>query len=404
MKILFVTNKPPYPLADGGCIATFNFVDGFAKAGHDVHVLSFSTKKHPGRYELLTEQLRAEISFTFVDVDTDISTSSALRNLFFSRKPYNAERFIDDGFEEVLLGLLRHEDFDVVQLEGLYVCPYIATIRRASTALIGYRSHNIESEIWVRSAANERNVAKKHYLKLLAKRIACFERTHLNKYDCLVPITGRDASVYKKLGNKRPVHIAPVGYDIAKWNTSQSVGSFPDLFYLGALDWMPNQEGLLWFLEKVWGKLHEKYPKLKFNVAGRNASDKLETELKKHSGVVYLGEVPVASEFIASQGIMVVPLLSGGGMRVKIIEGMALGKTIVTSSVGAEGIHAVSGENILIADTEENFFAELCSLIENEVFFRRIGLHARAFVEENYDNAVISGYLLQFYESLLKNA
>ncbi len=401
MRILIVTNKPPYPLVDGGCIATYNMLDAFAKAGHSVSVLSFSTKKHVGNVDLIPSHIKDNIDFHFVEVDTDISPLAALTNLVFSRLPYNAQRFINVDFKYKLINILKHNTFDIVQLEGLYLCPYIDTIRDCSKAQLVYRSHNIESEIWSRSAQNEAVLMKRGYLKILAKRIARFEKSFINKYDLLLPITQRDADVFVSLGNNAPLHVAPAGYNVEKWHPYHGDDAYPHLFHLGALDWLPNQEGLLWFLDNVWNQVIRQKPHLQFFVAGRNAPQAFAETVSSYAGVVYIGEVPDAVSFIHSQGIMVVPLLSGGGMRVKIIEGMALGKTIITTPVGVEGISATHRENIIIAESKYNFFAEICALVENQSFCRSIGENARRFIKDNYDNEVIAAQVLQFYEGHL---
>lgn len=401
MRILIVTNKPPYPLVDGGCIATYNLLDAYAKAGHSVSVLSFSTSKHIGDLKQIPHHITSVIDFHFVDVDTELSPLAALNNLVFSRLPYNAQRFINVNFRTKLISLLKEQTYDIVQLEGLYLCPYIDTVRQHSKARLVYRSHNIESEIWSRSAQNEAALLKRSYLKILAKRILRFEKSFINKYDLLLPITQRDADAFTQLGNTAPMLVAPAGYNVEKWQPYLGDDAYPHLFHLGALDWMPNQEGLLWFLDNVWSQIVRERPEIKFFIAGRNAPQSFASTVSAYAGVVYVGEVPDAVSFIHSQGIMIVPLHSGGGMRVKIIEGMALGKTIVTTPIGAEGISATHGENIIIAESKYNFFAEICSLINNRSYCRSIGENARRFIKDNYDNGVIAAHVLHFYEGYL---
>lgn len=401
MDILFLTNKPPYPLVDGGCIATYNLVDAFAKVGNNVKVLSFSTEKHPGDIDTISEVETKSLTFDFVQVSTALSLTSALKNFLFSKLPYNAERFISKEYENALIKELKKNSYDIVQLEGLYLCPYIETVKKYSGAKVVLRSHNIEAEIWKRTASNESNKIKKRYLKSLYKRISSFEKQFVNQYDLLVPITERDNETFSRLKNKKPSMVAPSGYDFNKWRAYDGEDDLPNLAHLGALDWLPNQEGILWFLENVWTNLVGVYPKLVFKIAGRNAPDSFVSKVLNYSGVEYIGEVPDAVTFINNAGIMIVPLLSGGGMRVKIVEGMALGKTIVTTSIGAEGISVTSGENIVIADSNEKFFAELCKLIEDEDCCRSIGISAKSFIERKYDNAEIASSLLQFYEEHL---
>jgi len=212
MKILQVNNKVPYPTKDGGAIACMNMVKGFSQLGHDVTVLSMNTLKHHVSYAELPEEVKKTADFRLVDVPAKISPLQAFFNLVFSKQPYNAVRFINADFAETLERLLDEKKFDVIQLEGLYVCPYIPVIRKKTKALIVYRAHNIEYEIWERTAKISKGM-RRFYLENLSKRIKRFEKFWLNAYDVLVPISTRDAGVLKALGNVRPSHVSQTGID-----------------------------------------------------------------------------------------------------------------------------------------------------------------------------------------------
>jgi len=173
MRILQLTNKPPWPDKDGGAIAMLNLTRGFYRLGHEVTILSMNTLKHHTRKEEIPPEVRKLADFRFAEVPAPVSPLSALGNLLFSRLPYNAVRFISGSYRNALTSLLKEKDFDIVQLEGLYLCPYIPLIRAHSKALIAYRAHNIEAEIWQRTAALTSGL-KKVYLQILSRRIALF--------------------------------------------------------------------------------------------------------------------------------------------------------------------------------------------------------------------------------------
>ncbi len=400
MKILQVTNKVPYPANDGGAIATLRMAEGFSNLGFEITVLAMVTLKHPVTMEEIPGELKKKIRFRLVPVPAAIHPFKALRNLLFSKLPYNAERFIDKKFRQELSALLASEEFDIVQLEGLYVCPYIETIRTHSNATIVYRAHNIEHEIWERSVAMASGL-KKGYLKILSRRLKRFETGWLNAYDLLVPITSRDGELLNRLGNSRPLQVAQTGIDLTHLTPCFSSMKFPSVFHIGALDWAPNQEGILWFLKNCWGRLTAKYPDLKFFIAGRNAPVWLEKKFIL-PGVVYLGEIEDAYAFMNSGAVMVVPLFAGSGMRIKIIEGMALGKAIVSTSIGAEGIDTTHGENICIANTADAFVKEISRLTENKDQVEKLGLNAIHYIQENFDNFAIAGKLAGFYKKYRK--
>jgi len=396
MKILQVTNKIPYPAKDGGAIACMNLTRGFSLLGHKVVILSMNTLKHHVSLNEIPETIKDLAEFRLVDVPAKISPAMALLNLLFSNQPYNAVRFISNKFSEELKGILQNEKFDVIQLEGLYVCPYIPLIREYSSAKIVYRAHNIEHEIWNRTAALACGL-EKWYLKNLTKRIKRFETRMLNQYDLLVPITGRDGDMLNKMGNTKPFHVSQTGIDSTQLIPNSKKLEFPSLFHIGSLEWSPNQEGLIWFLENCWTQIHERYPDLKFYIAGRNATLWFQKKLAMPN-VVFMGEVADAYDFMNSKAIMVVPLHSGSGMRIKIIEGMALGKPIVTTAIGTEGISTVSGKNIIIAESAEAFISAISELIENCKYFDSIGRNAIEYIHEKFDNLTSAGALLEFYK------
>jgi glycosyltransferase involved in cell wall biosynthesis len=402
MNILQLCNKFPYPPKDGGAIAIYNLTEGLSRDGHNITLLAMNTKKHFVIPDEAAAAIKDVAQLEYVNINTSISFVKAIINILFSRIPYNAERFITNKFAKKIGSILTKKKFDIVQLEGLYLTPYIKTIRQYSDARISLRAHNIEHEIWKRIAFNEKNIFRKKYLKILARRIERFEKDSLNTYDLLVPITNRDAEILSRMGNKKPFKVIPSGFNTEKINYASKEVNLRSLFFLGSLDWIPNQEGLLWFLEMVWLKIITKNPEVEFFIAGRNAPKWLKKRISKYDRIIFLGEVEDAYEYMADKAIMVIPLFSGGGMRVRIIEGMALGKVIVTTSTGAEGIDIRHNENIIIADSATDFEKEIVNLLDNKSFFTKIGENARKFVIENMDNKKITAELAEFYKANLR--
>ena len=396
MRILQLMNKVPWPPKDGGAIACLNMTKGFSMLGHEVTVLSMNTSKHHIRIKDMPADVRSKADFRLVEVPASISWLEATLNLLFSRLPYNAQRFISDEFSNELAKVLTEKSFDIIQLEGLYLCPYIPIIRKYSKALIAYRAHNIEYEIWERTATLSEGFRSK-YLRNLSRRIKRFEVSYLNSYDLLVPITDRDGIILDKLGNTKPRHTSQTGIDFASLVPTARKLEFPSLFHIGALDWAPNQEGLIWFFNQCWPKIHQENPDLKFYLAGRNAPEWFERIIKQE-GVVYLGEINDAYDFINSKAVMVVTLFSGSGMRIKIIEGMALGKPIVTTDIGTEGIPTENGKNILIANDAEKFTDAIKQLINDRDLSNRIGKSAIGFIQEKFDNLSQAEALVEFYK------
>jgi glycosyltransferase involved in cell wall biosynthesis len=399
MKILQVCNKYPFPPKDGGSIAMINLAGSIRQMGHKVSLLAMKTPKHGWKIAENPSSSAYQEIFS-VYVNTSIKPFQLLANLFFSGFPYNAQRFIDPGFRNKLVEVLQEHEYDIVQLEGLYLMPYADTIRKFSRAKIALRTHNIEHEIWKRMAGNATNKLIKPYLKILAERMADFETSCVNGYDMLVPVSERDQVCFAAMGNVKPSRVIPVGIDVSKMVPMDGSSEKNSFFFIGSLNYVPNREGLRWFIEKVWKRIVKKNASVKFYVAGSHAPEKFSAYLNRQQ-VIYMGEVEDAKHFMQSKGLMVVPLLSGGGIRVKIIEAMALGIPVVSTTLGAEGLNVTNGTNILITDDPEEFSNTVINLLENQTFFANIGNNARIFIQENMDGKILAADLLTFYNSHL---
>jgi polysaccharide biosynthesis protein PslH len=398
MRIFQICNKSPFPPREGGPIAMNNITQGLLNAGHEVKVLAVNTPKYLIDPERIPENYIKQTGFEAVFIDTSVRVHKAFFNLFSGRS-YNVERFVSEEFSTKIKQILAVQKFDIIQLESIYVAPYIDIIRKYSDARIVIRAHNIEHLIWQRLAGACSNPLKKKYLNHLAATLKRFEHNAFNKADGIAAITQVDAAYFQDSGITRPVISIPVGIDMSGIKEIKNEKEFPGIFHLGSMDWMPNQEGVLWFLDHAWKMIHTEFPDIRLCLAGRNMPSSIKN--RKQDGVSILGEVENAFEFMQSRTIMIVPLLSGSGMRVKIIEGMACGNTIISTSIGAEGINYVNGEDILIADTPDEFLGQVRKCISDPQRCRNIGLQAKRTISEKYDNKVISGKLIQFYQELL---
>ena len=277
---------------------------------------------------------------------------------------------------------------------------YQQVIRKHSGAKIVFRSHNIEHLIWERITANTKNPIKKLYLAYLTHKLMNFELSSLPLFDGVTTVSHIDAAYFKQVRPTVPILNVPFGVDVRNYEVKPSGFEFPSLFHLGAMNWIPNEEGIRWFLDNCWAMIHKAYPDLKFYLAGRLMPAWL-TQLNLPN-VVVLGEVTDAVEFMQSKAIMVVPLFSGSGIRVKIVEGMALGKAIISSDIGAEGIEYQADEHMLIAKTPEEFLAAIKKCVENQEECKRLGMNARKLIEEKHNMPQIIKKLEGFYKEILE--
>lgn len=396
LKILLLSNKVPYPPNDGSTIAIASIVDGLLKNQIPTTVLSINTLKHFRETKEIDSSKPQSLDLKWVDINTNVTFFGALSNIF-SGHSYAVSRFYDAKFLELITKTLSTQSFDVIQLEGLAMAVYIKDLRQLTKAPIVLRAHNVEFEIWERHLRNEKNFLKKWYLQLQTGRLRKFEIQTLKTVDAVLPITTKDENTLRSLGFAGPMYTIPCGVDPAKYGAAK-VPAEADITYLASFDWMPNVQGMKWFLDCVWPILLDKKPDIKLFLGGRKIPHTIKDQ--QSDSLRIFEDVKSMQEFIGLGRITIVPLLAGSGMRIKIIEQMAMGKTIVSTSIGAEGIEAEDGRDIVIADSPENFAEAVLSLLDTPSRIEQMGQNAIARIKERYSNQKLGTELSEFYQTL----
>ncbi|WP_276133757.1 glycosyltransferase [Polluticoccus soli] len=395
-RILILTNRVPYPLSDGGNLAMKAMIDGYRDEGWDVCLLTMNTSRHyvePRIIHSAYPGVRVEI----VDVNNDVKPIPALMNYLLDSLPNHAARFNKPEFRQRLVELLNELKPDVVQLESVFLSEYLPEIRK-TTGLAVLRMHNVEWQVWARVARETKSLVKKIYLQDLAKRIRKYEQRVWAQFDLLLAITEVDAAIAKTYNDK--VLTVPFGVDTTNVREVQLARDWK-AYHLGAMDWLPNAEAISWFLKEIWPAIRQKNPSLTFYYAGRNMPDSFRT--MNIPGAICAGEVPNADEFIADKNILVVPLRSGGGIRVKILEAMAAGKLVVSTTVGMQGIEAVAGKHYFQANNPGEFTKALSRIVADPAMARQIAMNGQELATGRYDRHHIAHRLAEELGYMLKN-
>jgi polysaccharide biosynthesis protein PslH len=398
MRILLLSNKSPWPPRDGGAFATLNLIRCLYEIDVQTTVLALNPDKHHINQNTIPDEIKRLSDIKLVDINTEINPFSLLLNLFISGKPYNLTRFWSPDYINELLKL-RIDEFDLIQIEGLAMHQYLNVIKSITNVPVIFRPHNIENMIWSGLSKEESNIFRKIYFKILSSRIRETEERIINGFDALIPFSGADLTWFVEKGLKKPSIINTIGF--ADPDTPASGNILKNtICFLGALDWLPNIKGLRWFIRNVWPLVLKNEPGAEFHIAGRNASGKTIGELQGRN-IFYKGEVADSVQFLKNKAIMVVPLFSGSGVRIKILEGMLMGKCIVATTVAASGIDYVDGENIHISDRASSFAEKIVKLMNNDNLRVTTGHNAIGNVRENYNILATSQRLLKFYQKLL---
>jgi glycosyltransferase involved in cell wall biosynthesis len=397
VKILIITKQVPFPPNSGYPIVVYNTIKGLLNIGVDITLFSLNPLKDRVDVEDIYDPVFDKINRHFVDIDTGSDLLSAFFN-FFTNESYTVSRFFSEDCVRMLENVLRENTFDIIQFESLFVVPYLDTVKANSNAKLIYRAHNIEFSLWDRLAVSERFMFRRKYLIFLASRLRDYETDQINRFHHIFAISEPDRQSIIRFGCEIPVTVFPVAVDLKKYKVDKGKTSFPTLFHLGAMDWAPNEEGLEWFLDEIWPDIDKLNRDLRFYIAGKNMQKRFFDYDSEN--LIVEGEVFDAVEFINSKAIMIVPLLSGTGMRVKIIEGMAMQKCIIATSIAAEGINYKQGYDILIANSADEFYRHILQCIINPTKWIEMGENARKTVERDHEiNANTKG-MLNVYKQL----
>jgi glycosyltransferase involved in cell wall biosynthesis len=394
LTILQITNRIPYPLNDGGNIATYNVTKYLNRFGHRVILASLNTKKHDQDPSVLSSIAKVYTT----NIDTTLRPLGLIKGLF-TKIPYNIKRFISPEFKILLEKIITENNPQIIHLEGIYLSIYADTIKKISSSPLVLRSHNVEYEIWERNARNEKNLLKKWYLKNLSHKIQKFEQLNLHKFEGILSITERDGEFYKRNNFAGKLKTIPAGVDLELYSAENISNEKISLCFLGSMEWMPNVQGIEWFLQEVWPTLRNKSSELTLHIAGKNMSEEMKN--RKVDGVFFYGMVPDAAAFLKQHPIMIVPLLSGGGMRLKIVEAMVLGRCVLSTPIGAEGIEAKENSEIILASNPKEFIDKIEMVINGKINTKIIGENAQKLAREKYSWEKLVKEIEKFYFELI---
>jgi glycosyltransferase involved in cell wall biosynthesis len=398
MKILVLSSKPPWPPHDGGAVATMRCIEGLAGSGATVSLLTMKTEKHNSPAATSDNPPAFLHNYVTVTVDTHVRPLKMLTNLLFSTEPYDLLRFISERYVRALSEMLSTEHFDIIQCEGLLFSYYLGEIRRITSAPVVLRAHNIEHRIREMMAGTSSCPIEKAYLGNLARRIKRREVVAAKSFDAIVPISGPDYEWFKSVTPDKPMLLTTTGIAVS---SSDNKTDDHDLKvgFIGALNWQPNVEGLKWFIKEVWPQVLKNIPAAILHIAGKGADTKTRRRLRGDN-IVFEGEVEDARHFMDTMTVIIAPLFAGSGLRIKIIEAMSAGKTMVATPMAAAGLPVHDRRELLIGHDTTSFCNALVSALHDPQLRASTGAAARELMTKRFDNERQTAKLLEFYNML----
>lgn len=402
MRVLFLTSEFPYPPFAGAPLRNYGLIEGLAQK-HEIWLLSFRSD-----FGLQPEQtpLNDLCSRIALIPRPERTRSDRVRDLLAGDADI-ARRFADPAFSEQLRVWLHETQFDLVQIENLEMAIYLPEIQEHHPdAKVIYDAHNAESALQQRIYETDRrsllNLPAAAYSFIQAQRIARMETDVCQQVDHIVAVSDTDGELLAALDTGTPISIVPNGISTHLYQqpVSQSADlQHPAFVFTGKMDYRPNVDAVLWFAEEILPRIRQDLPNAHFYIVGQAPHPRLNV-LRGQPGIILTGFVPTILPYLQAASVFVVPLRMGSGTRLKVLEAMAVGCPIVSTSIGAQGLNIEDGEELILADTAREFAKAVVRLQNQPQLMETMSKKAQTFVEAYYDWAVLMPRLLDIYEEL----
>lgn len=397
--ILVLTPQLPYPPHQGTTIRNFNLIRGLA-ARHQVDVLSLQANNDPPVASTPLVDLCQRVAA--VPAPPPRTPSQRLRTTLGSRLPDMALRLAGvDHFTAQLGDWVASTAYDVVQVEGIEMAPYALWLQNqpvwrstsaAGTPFLIFDDHNAEYRLQQRVALTDARQPRRWpgaaYSFIQWQKLRAYEAQVCRQADHIVTVSPRDAAALRALVPSLPVTVVPNGVDLQTYapGVVEPLAGLPPLavVFTGKMDYRPNVDAVLWFADEILPQVQARLPHAHFVVVGQQPHPRLDV-LRGRAGITLTGRVPDVRPYLAAAAVCVLPFRMGSGTRLKALEAMAMGKTIVATALGIEGIDVVDGQEMLIADDAPSFAAAVVRLLLDEALRSRLGGQALAHAVAHYD-------------------
>ncbi|MGQ4659068.1 glycosyltransferase [Lysobacter sp. F6437] len=394
-RILVLASRLPFPPREGHQLRTWHLIDALARR-HEVTLLGFLREDDdPSAAGPLRRRLHDLHLFPIPAAQSRVALARALLRGTLGRRPFLAEKYSSAAFRTKLRELAAHVDlvhFDMLPLMAHVDCvpPGIPVVLNA---------HNVEHQLLAARAEIEPGRAAGAFLSGQLAKLRAFEAAACARADQVLACSDTDADALRALATDTPMEVIANGVDIDANRPATSLAGGRQLVFVGQMGWFPNRDGVDWFLRDVFPRILQVRPDVEFVLVGKTAGLEVPAPMRPH--VRLAGFVPDLRPLVHEAAVYVVPLRAGSGTRLKVLEAMALGKAIVTTTIGSEGIALRDGESAVFADGPQAFADAVLALLDAPARAARLGRAARMLAEQDYGWSAIGQRLLDCYDRLL---
>jgi len=396
MRVLFIAPRLPLPADTGGKIRTFNLLKQISR-DHAVDLVTFSFDSEDEQHIQGLREMGIEVTLI------PAPKSDALRKaitVLLSALPYSVSKYYSKEMAKAIATLQAAKNYNVVHFDHIHMAQYVRYVKEIPCVL---DEHNVEYKILERCGDVERSFLKRKVFTNQAKKMQRLESRLIMGLQACTAVSEDDRHLLDRLCDGRtPTHTLPNGVNVDFFQSSNAplTGSEDALTFTGSMDWLPNDDAVVFFCREVLPLIWEQNANVKFYIVGKSPSAAVQELAQKDPRIIVTGRVDDVRTYIQRAKVFVVPIRIGGGTRLKILEAMSMQKAVVSTTVGAEGIACTKDVDIVLGDTPQAFAQQVIVLLKDQQKRETLGTAARKLVLENYDWRMIGKKLNQIYEDI----
>jgi sugar transferase (PEP-CTERM/EpsH1 system associated) len=395
MRVLQFAPRLCWPLDTGAKLRNYHLARVLATYA-SVSLLAFAESQHDK-----TQLANVYEQVVTAPRDQDYSFGNLLRGAI-GRTPLPLLNYTTEEMKHELATTLNENDFNIIQIESIHLMNYLPVIRATrNRPLVICDWHNVESDLMRQYAESQPNIARKTYARRTARLMSQHEQQALDEFDAHIVVSQHDAERLRRVNSDARMLVIENGVDVDYYKDFDQTTEKNRIVFVGSMDYHANIEGAISFARNVWPSVHENNRQLIFTIVGRDPAASIR-ELATIAGVEVTGSVADVRPYYREAVLAVVPLNVGGGSRLKILEAMAAGVPVASTARGAEGLHVTNGQNVLLADSNDELAGAIISLLGEPDLRAQIISGGRELVTNRYDWSTLGSKLFDYYRELLQ--
>ena len=394
MRILFITDYLPYPLVAGDRIRTFSLVSQVART-HEVTLVGFLQRPEDLEGISYLSKFCSEVYGIPLTRRHPIAHVPGLLRYGLAGIPLELKFLRSTEFLATVTGLLSRTNYDIVQIEHSRMAPYLEAVPLGSHVARVLDLHNVTSSQYERLARIELTAIRRIRSWLYSRMMRRWEPQYAERFDSCLAVSHQDREELLSANPRLHVEVIPNGVDTNRLKPLAPSQGKPALLFVGNMEYAPCADAAIWLCRQILPRIRRRLGEVEVWIVGSSPPPELSRLAR--DGVHVTGQVEDVVPFYQRSSLSIVPLRAGGGTRLKILESMALGRPVVSTTIGCEGLDVVDGEHLLVADEPEDLAESTISLLKDANLYQKMACQARQLVVSHYEWDSIAEQLLQVY-------